>query len=296
MEAERKASESYRVPGLCVEATMGLSSPGAGDTLLPKRETNPKTANPLEEPSPQEASSQVAELQGVESLPQPPDLSQEVALTGVIERLRTRVLPGRDPGYCQMSDTILSQLQLGTSATILLMGVPDEPPTTATLAPLVAVLGEALPQPVLALDARPDRTELAECFGLACRWGLGEVLAGQVGVYEAVRKTSLGQLFILGRSSSERFSWLSLSEETWASLIRQLRRHYRLILIDGGPHPHPAEKQLVDQCDGVYLVVHLGRTPKGVVRSTVEELSQAGARVLGCIAATTTARVTPRDS
>lgn len=221
----------------------------------------------------------------IKGLPGTVTAREPLDLETVIERLRLRALPGREPGYCQMAAHILSQLPPGPSAVFLFLSLPGDPTTTGALAPLAAVLGEALPAPVLGLDARSDRAELAECFGLACRWTLAEVLAGQTPIYEAVRKTPIGELFLLAGGASERMEWANISEESWAGLMGQLRKHYRLILIDGGQHPHPGQKVLLDQCDGVYLVVHLGRTPKRLLHTVVADLQQAGACVLGCIAA-----------
>jgi len=211
--------------------------------------------------------------------------SERMDLAPVIDRLRDRALPGRELGYCQMAAHILSQFPPGPSAIFLFFGLANEPAPTSALAPLAAVLGEVFPAPVLGLDARWDRAELAECFGLACRWTLADVLAGQTPIYEAVRKTSLGDLFLLAGAPPEQLQWSHVSDESWRRLLGQLRKRYRLILIDGGRHPHPAQKPLLTHCDGVYLVVHLGRTPKGVLHRTVADIQQAGARVLGCIAA-----------
>lgn len=211
-----------------------------------------------------------------------------MALKEVIQRLRARKLPGREPGYCQMAAHILEQVAWQESAIVLFFSLPSEPPPTSTVAPLAAVLGEAMPVPILGLDARTDQPELVDCFGLACRWTVGNLLQGEVSLYEAVRKTSLGELFLLAGVGQRHFPWQDLSEEAWAALIRQLRKQYRLVLIDGGSLPHPAQKVLLAHTDGVYLMVHLGRTPKGPLHRTVEELQQAGIQVLGCIAANST--------
>ncbi len=216
---------------------------------------------------------------GASGLEEPTDLAP------VIHRLRQRSLPGRQPGYCQMAAYILEQMPARPNAVFLFMSFVGQPPSTAAVAPLAAVLGEAVPEPILALDARPDSPELAESFGLSCRSHLKDVLQGQVPWYEAVRKSSLGQLFLLAGTPATELDWSVVSEPMWAHMMGQLRKHYRLILIDAGWYPHPAQKLLVNLSDGVYLVVQLGRTPKRLLRTALQELQEAGATVLGCIAA-----------
>ncbi|MCS7305582.1 MAG: hypothetical protein NZ602_10805 [Thermoguttaceae bacterium] len=202
----------------------------------------------------------------------------------VIERLRQRILPGRQPAYCQMAAQILEQASEGPSTVFMFMGFAGEPVSSVTVAPLAAVLGEAVPEPILALDARAEGPELAECFGLWCRYRLKDLLLGQVPLYEAVRKSTLGQLFLLGGSPAGELDWSAISETSWKHMMGQLRKHYRLILIDAGCYPHPAQHILQSDCDGLYLVIQLGRTPKRLIQNAVQQLQQVGVRVLGCIA------------
>lgn len=259
--------------------------PELGDAAFsgPLRDTNPEAAPgdtllaPAQDPG--------DALPGAPpELPAPPPDGADADLHDAIRGLAERRESGQDPGYCQMAANILAQLPAGRPAVLLFAGVADGGAATRTLAPLAAVLGETLPRPVLAVDARPDGPELAGCFGVESRRSLIEVLGGDARWQEAVRATPVSNLHVLPGSQWDQAKQRPPSGAL-AELFEQLRRQYRLVLVDGGALDGAAADGLAVLCDGVYLVVHLGRTPRRAVLAAVDDVRRAGARVLGCIAA-----------
>jgi Mrp family chromosome partitioning ATPase len=63
------------------------------------------------------------------------------------------------------------------------------------------------------------------------------------------------------------------------------RCSYRFAVIDGPCLTHPETTAMARCCDGVLLVIALGRTGRRAARRAVRTLARGGANVLGCVVA-----------
>ncbi|MFH1265082.1 MAG: hypothetical protein ABIK89_05100 [Planctomycetota bacterium] len=66
-------------------------------------------------------------------------------------------------------------------------------------------------------------------------------------------------------------------------LLDALRLRYRLILVDAASLLHPEVAPLGRLCDGAYLIVQLGQTPRGAARQAAGVIRRCGGHVLGCV-------------
>jgi Mrp family chromosome partitioning ATPase len=65
-------------------------------------------------------------------------------------------------------------------------------------------------------------------------------------------------------------------------LVRDLRAHYDLVILDCAPILAVAETRIiVRQADTTVLVARSGRTPIGAMRAAIEQTESAGGNVLG---------------
>lgn len=214
----------------------------------------------------------------------PADAGPPADFQGEISELVARRAGGRDPGFCQMAANILAQLPAGRSAAVLFTSPAGECTTTRTVAPLAAILGETVRGGVLAVDARCGAAELAASFGVSARRGLREVLEGTARWQDVVRATPISNLHVLPGSEGAGAAH-SPQSGVLAAMLDQARRQYRLVLIDADSLDRPEASALARLCDGVYLVVRLGRTPRRAVLEAMDAARRVGGRVLGCVAA-----------
>jgi Mrp family chromosome partitioning ATPase len=70
----------------------------------------------------------------------------------------------------------------------------------------------------------------------------------------------------------------------WGHLFEQLKKEFQLALIDAPSLTDARTAPILSQCDGVYLVINLGRTTSYEVSEAVRVIRQAGGRLLGSIA------------
>ncbi len=68
------------------------------------------------------------------------------------------------------------------------------------------------------------------------------------------------------------------------TLVAELRNHYRLVLVDAASLRYPEAAPLAAWCDGAYLVVRLGSTPRRAVGEAAAAIQQCQGRLRGCIA------------
>jgi len=184
--------------------------------------------------------------------------------------------------YHGMADNILAQLPPGRPAVLLFTSVAEREGKTGMLASLSGVLAEKLSDDIVAVDANLRNPCLASHFGIWAEQGLIDVLAGGTNWREVVRQTTVKQLSVLpgGRSSDDG----SLPGDVALSpVLDALRLHYRIVLVDAASLAYPEVAPLGRLCDGTYLVVELGHTPRGAARRAVRVLQRSGGRVLGCV-------------
>jgi len=66
--------------------------------------------------------------------------------------------------------------------------------------------------------------------------------------------------------------------------IEELREGWSLVLLDMASLAHAEVAPLLGHCDGTYLVVRLGYTPRRAVTEAARVIRTVGGRLLGCVA------------
>jgi Mrp family chromosome partitioning ATPase len=70
----------------------------------------------------------------------------------------------------------------------------------------------------------------------------------------------------------------------FAAILQSLEESHRLVLIDGGRSSELAAATLARLADATYFVIRLGETEAAQAQAALRDFRAAGARVLGCIA------------
>ena len=185
--------------------------------------------------------------------------------------------------YEEMADNILSPLTATLPAVLMFTSPGDGDGKTDALAPLAVTLAERVTGEVVAVDFSFRHPTLAEHFGIAADCGLADVLGRSTDWRAVVRKTATGRLHVLPGRRFPVGDGRWPEEPTLVKLLEELRGEYRLVLLDAASLGHPEVAPMSRFCDGTYLIVRLGHTPRRAVRQAIRVIERCGGRVLGCV-------------
>lgn len=150
---------------------------------------------------------------------------------------------------------------------------------------LAACIATGIKEHVLLLDCDLRDPSLYKIFGInAKREGLSSYLTGKSELPDLLYKTDISKLTILpGGNSIDNPSEL-LSSEKMQHLISEVRDRYpdRFVILDTTPlELTPETSVLVNQVDGVLMVVRYGKTPRELVKSAIERIGKK--KLLGIV-------------
>ena len=188
-----------------------------------------------------------------------------------------------DVPYQELADSILEQLTPNQPTALAFTSSGDGHGKTPVLARLAPALAERVARGVVVLDANFRNPDLGSAFGLGTGGRLPDVLRGKVAWAEAVRPTSVARLSLLaGGHLSDKA--LATERIDLGRLLRELKRHYGLVLVDVASMAHGEVASIIGCCEGTYLVEQLGRSNPRAVRQAARLIEQSHGCLLGCIA------------
>jgi capsular exopolysaccharide synthesis family protein len=162
--------------------------------------------------------------------------------------------------------------------------IPEEGKSVSTLN-LGLVMGEGGEHRILLVDADFRRMSLARMLGIPATPGLAEVLRGELTLAEAWQPTPLPNLKLLpaGKVRDNAYGEL-LGGNGTAALVKQCRETFDYTFLDTPPITTVSDVCLLaPQCDGVILVIQMGRTPEPTVQQAVRTLQANNINILGSI-------------
>lgn len=176
-------------------------------------------------------------------------------------------------------DAIATQQPLRTIA--VCSALPGDGKTTAAIN-LAIVTAMSVGQRILLVDCDLRKPKVHRALGLRPAAGLGEVLAEQASLDEALCKvegTNLEVLPVRGRPSNP--SEL-LASARMRALLQELAQSYDRVILDApATLGLPDAKTLSELCDGLVLVVRAGSTPREDIQAALDVLDRR--RVLGAV-------------
>lgn len=135
---------------------------------------------------------------------------------------------------------------------------------------------------VVAVDSDLQRPALEQYLGLPRRQGMVELLRGNLTLDQAIRRTSVPGLAIIGAGERPRNPLQLLGSERVRSVVHQLKRRFDYVLIDTPPALVINDASLMGSlADGIVMVVRLGYTPRHLVEQAFTLLESVGGNVLG---------------
>ena len=135
---------------------------------------------------------------------------------------------------------------------------------------------------VLLIDADLRRPSVHEMFGVSKEPGLIGYLEGRSTLAEAIHETAFLGLQVMPSGGPTHHAAELLAGDLTRQGLVALREHFDLVLIDTAPVLlAPETAFLAAEVDAVVLVVRAGQTERTAAEDAVQQLSFAGARVVG---------------
>ncbi len=213
-----------------------------------------------------------------------PELAEDPCKSAAAE-LVVRMCPNSvlAESYRQVSALIAKAMDRSGHRTLLLVGgLPDAGTTTA--ATNLAAAATAAGRKVVIVDGNFRRPRLAEVMGVSSdNPGLGDLLAGEASLDEAIRTTEHGiDVVTAGRPANRAFERLNNGE--FDSIMAELRGRYDLVLVDAPPAVVAGDALvLANKLDAAILVVRANQEQRGLVARVINQLMDANCEQLGVI-------------
>ncbi|MEN6449573.1 MAG: hypothetical protein ABFC96_03695 [Thermoguttaceae bacterium] len=171
-------------------------------------------------------------------------------------------------GACvELAESIYWRLTPGRPSVLAITSPLDGEGKTSLVLALAHDLAERTPGDVLAVDADPRRRELTS------RLGVKEPRPD-----ERIWPTNVPSLSVVPCFARSPAGWPD------AASIAGFRKQASLAILDCPSLEHAETASLLRACDGVYVVVRLGQTPRRAVVEAARIIRACGAQLLGGIA------------
>ncbi|MEH7298976.1 CpsD/CapB family tyrosine-protein kinase [Neobacillus drentensis] len=137
---------------------------------------------------------------------------------------------------------------------------------------------------VLIIDANIRKPSLHLFFKASNSTGLTDILTGKVSFYDAIQHTGIGRLDLIGSGIIKYNPVELLGSSMFQEVLKTALKSYDVILIDSNSLLEVTDtKLLVNQCDGVILVIQNGKTKFEKAAEAKKVLEFAKANLIGVV-------------
>ena len=160
--------------------------------------------------------------------------------------------------------------------------IPNEGKTTVALALAIAIGRSGATCLIVEGDMR--RRSMKSLLGARPTYGIHRLLTGKCTFQEAIVPTDFENVHFLDSEQGIPNPDGILSSRHFTKMLDTLRRHYHYIIVDTPPVSAFADAAIIsNKADGTVLVAREGYTSKREISYAAEQLSNAGANVLGIV-------------
>jgi capsular exopolysaccharide synthesis family protein len=126
---------------------------------------------------------------------------------------------------------------------------------------------------VLLIDGDLRSGSLTKLIGRLPSAGLADVISGSAPCEQAIVRTDLPNLYVMGAGHSDVPPTELFTTERWGQMIRWSRNHFKMVLVDAQSIGAYADFELIaDECDGVLLVVRARNTSKEALKNSIDQI------------------------
>jgi capsular exopolysaccharide synthesis family protein len=127
--------------------------------------------------------------------------------------------------------------------------------------------------PVLLIDGDLRSRSLTKLVGDPPSAGLADVMSGTAPYENAIVRTDIPNLYVMGAGMSNVPSTELFSSERWNQIVSWSRDHFRLVLVDALSMGALADFELIAaECEGILVVVRARSTAREELRVAIEQL------------------------
>jgi capsular exopolysaccharide synthesis family protein len=159
----------------------------------------------------------------------------------------------------------------------------------STTASNLAVALSETKRRILLIDADLRRSDLHRVFHLENRWGLTDVLEGDIDVNEypldvLVRQTAVPNVYVLNAGTNSSAAIHLLHSTRLPDLIQRLRREFDIVLIDSPPALQIADARVLARVsDGVIFVIRARRTTRDMAKAACRRFQEDRTTIIGTV-------------
>ncbi len=137
---------------------------------------------------------------------------------------------------------------------------------------------------VLLIDVNIRNPVLHKIFNRQTSPGLTNVLAGQLGMEEAIQSTEIETMDLLTSGQQQYNSTELLDSQAMSEVMAFASSKYDRVILDCPPVLGVSDTNaLVNKCDGVILLLQHGKTSRSKALEAKQALTFAGASIIGTI-------------
>ena len=135
---------------------------------------------------------------------------------------------------------------------------------------------------VVVIDGSLGESDLTELFECEDEVGFWNLFDGSSELVDALLETEIDRLSLIPRGELSAMLPTNLAD-SWQQTIESLQSAYDFVLIDSGVACDVSMRKLASLSVGTYLFVPLGGTDSSGTVDMIDELRQAGGRMMGCV-------------
>jgi capsular exopolysaccharide synthesis family protein len=127
--------------------------------------------------------------------------------------------------------------------------------------------------PVLLIDGDLRSRSLTKLLGDSSQVGLAELMSGTASYEDAIVRTDVPNLYVMGAGTNDVLSTELFSGERWNHVLGWSRDHFRLVLVDSVSMGALADFELVAaECEGILVVVRARSAAREELKTAIEQL------------------------
>ncbi len=179
----------------------------------------------------------------------------------------------------------LTAVRYGINKKILMISSATEGEGKTTVASYTAITAALSSQDYyILIDGDLRKSMLHKQFQVKREGGLVDILADEMDLADAIKQTPYANLHLVTAGTYVKNPFKLLSMLKMKELLIRMRKHYKMIFIDGPPIiPISDTLRLAQLVDGVLLVIKAGRTPRTVLKRAVDLLNETKCPLLGVV-------------